>query len=125
MAGIPPGALLKFKNRTVTICRGSAPDQYGDLSDVGQVQATGIPAAIAETTDVVFDQATQRPQTVRTITCVLPAWADVVTTDTLLDEATGRFFLVESMEARPGPGYFPADKILQLRMRSGITLASG
>ena len=63
--------------------RGSAVDEFGDESDVGQVKYTGIPAAIAETTDVVFDQATQRPQVIRTITCVVPNWADVIDTDTL------------------------------------------
>jgi hypothetical protein len=117
--------LLKFRNRAVTVLRGTAVDEFGDESDVGQPYLTGVPAAIAETTDVVFDQATQRPQVVRTITCVMPYWADVDDTDTLYDPATGYYYLIESQQARPGPGYYPADRILTLRMRSGITLASG
>ena len=73
---------------------------------------------------MVFDQATQRPQAVRTITCVLPNWADVIDTDTLYDPATGNFYLISSQQARPGPGYYPPDRILTLRMRSGVSLAS-
>ena len=104
MAG---SALLRFKNREITILRGSATDAFGDESDVGEPYITGIPAAIAETTDVVFDQATQRPQVIRSITCVLPNWADVLDTDTLFDPATGNYYLIESQQARPGPGYYP------------------
>ena len=73
----------------------------------------------------MLDQATQGNQVIRTIACVLPNWADVLDTDTLLDEATGWFYLVESQQLRPGPGYYPADRLLTLRMRSGVSLASG
>ena len=118
-------SLLRFRNRSISVMRGTSADAFGDLSDVGQPYLTGIPAAIAETTDVVFDQATQRPQIIRTITCVLPNWADIIDTDTLYDPATGYYYLIESQQARPGPGYYPADRILTLRMRSGISLASG
>ena len=88
--------------------RGSAADAYGDLSDVGTPIHTGIPAAIEETTSVVFDQATQRPQIIRTITCVVPNWADIVTTDTLFDATTGNFYLIESMTGAPQPRLLPA-----------------
>ena len=121
---IGSGALLKFRNRSCTVLRGTAVNAFGDPSDVGQILYTGIPVAIAETTDVVFDAATQREQVIRTITCVVPNWADVQDSDTLQDEATGFFYIVERIEARPGPGYYPADKILGLRMRSGVTIAS-
>jgi len=121
---IDGAALLKVRNRSLTILRGTAVNAFGDLNDVGEVLHTGIPAAIAETTDVVFDAATQRPQVIRTITCVVPNWADVQDSDTLQDEATGFFYIVERIEARPGPGYYPADKILGLRMRSGVTISS-
>ena len=116
--------LLRFRNRQLSVMRGSVADAYGDLSDVGTPIHTGIPAAIEETTAVVFDQATQRPQIIRTITCVVPNWADIVTTDTLFDATTGNYYLIESMTARPSPGYYPPDKILTLRMRSGISISS-
>lgn len=117
-------ALLKFRNRRINTYRGVAYDELGDPSDVGALHLTGVPVAIAETTDTVFDAATMRQQIVRTITCVAPNWADIIDSDTLQDEATGFFYIVESIEARPGPGYYPPDKLLTLRMRSGVTIAS-
>jgi hypothetical protein len=121
-SGVP--AVLKFRNRQISTYRGTVADAFGDLDDTGVPYLTGIPAAIAETTDVVFDQATQRPQNVRSITCVVPAWADIETTDTIQDPATGYFYLIESIQAKPGIGYFPAEKTLSLRMRSGVSIAS-
>jgi len=121
---IGSGALLKFRNRAVSVLRGTAVNEFGDASDVGQVKYTGIPVSIEETTDIVFDAATQREQIIRTITCVAPNWADIQDGDTLYDPSNGNFFIVESIQGRPGPGYFPPDKLLKLRMRSGITLAS-
>jgi hypothetical protein len=117
-------AVLKFRNRAIVTYRGTAANPYGDLSDVGTVYLTGVPAALAETSETVFDAATQRQQTVRSITCVVPAWADVIDTDTIQDPFTGFFYMITSMQARPGIGYYPAEKVLTLRMRSGVSISS-
>jgi hypothetical protein len=116
--------VLKFRNRLATTYRGTEANAYGDESDVGITYLTDVPVAIAETTDVVFDAATQRQQTVRSITAVFPAWADIIDTDTVQDTTTGYFYEIESMQARPGIGYYPADKIVSLRMRSGVSISS-
>lgn len=115
---------LKFWNRTITIMRGTEINAYGDLSDVGTPLYKGVQAALAETEQTVFDAATQRQQIIRAITCIVPAWVNVVTTDTLMDEATGRYFMIESMQEQPGIGYYPAPKKLTLRMRSGVGVQS-
>ena len=117
-------AVLKFRTRRLSTFRGTEANYYGDESDVGIPYLTDIPAALAETQDVVFDAATQRQQIVRSITCVVPAWADIVTTDTLYDPSSGYYYMIESIQARPGIGYYPADNILTLRMRSGVSIGS-
>ena len=104
--------------------RGTAVNDYGDETDVGTPYLTGVPAAIAETSQQAFDQATQRHQIIRAVTCTVPAWVDVWTTDTIQDEFTGYFYMIESIEAWPGIGYYPAMQILTLRMRSGVTIGS-
>jgi hypothetical protein len=121
-----PGAtsVLKFWNRTIATYRGTTANAYGDVSDVGAPYLTGVQAALAETAQTVFDAATQRQQIIRAITCIVPAWADIVTTDTLQDEFTGFFYMISSIEAQPGLGYYPAPKILTLRMRSGVSIGS-
>jgi hypothetical protein len=114
----------RFWNRRVTIMRGTDANAYGDESDVGVPIYTGVPAALAETSQTAFDSASERQQIIRTVTCTVPNWADVLTTDTLRDETTGLYYMIESIEAQPGIGYYPPPKILTLRMRSGVTITS-
>jgi hypothetical protein len=71
----------------------------------------------------VFDRASQRFQTIRTSTCVVPADADILDTDTLVDETTGNTFMIESVTLQPTLGP-PPDKILILRWRSGVSVES-
>lgn len=117
-------AVLRFFNRRLNTFRGTAANEYGDLDDVGIPYLTGVQAALAETSQAVFDAATQRQQIVRAITCTVPAWADIVTTDTLYDPASGLYYMITSIEATPGIGYYPAPKILTLRVRSGVSITS-
>lgn len=118
-----PPAVMRVMNRRLTVLRGQAVSPYGDVSDVGVPVATGVPAAIAETSQSAFDPATQRPSIIRAIECRVPAWADVELTDTLLDPATGFFYLIEDLASEPGYGYCPPVQRLTLRLRSGVTVA--
>jgi hypothetical protein len=117
-------AVLRFRNRTLNTFRGTEANAYGDESDVGQPYLTGVPAALAETSQQAFDAATQRNQIIRSITCRVDAWADIITTDTIQDTTTGIYYLIENIEAVPGIGYYPAPKLLTLRVRSGVSISS-
>src|SRR5450756_869353 len=114
---------MELANTTLTVMRGTTVNAYGDLTTVGTPLYTGIPAAVVEKARQTFDRATQRAQTIRTTMCVVPDWADILTTDTLMDETTGNFFMVEDITVQPSLGV-PPDKILTLRWRSGVTPAS-
>ncbi len=122
----PSGAdtVLKLQNRLITIMRGTETDAYGDETDVGIVHRQHVPAALAEKSSQTSDPAAPVRRTVRMWECILPAWCDVTTDDTLMDETTGFYFMVESIEQQPGPGYYPAPLILTLRMRSGVSVNS-
>ena len=115
---------LQFQNRQISVYRGTTVTDLGDRSDVGAPLYTNLPAAIAEVSETVYDFATQRPQTIRSIRCIMPGWADVIASDTLQDQFTGYFYIVLSLEAEPGIGYYPPRKLLELRMRSGVSIAS-
>ena len=117
-------SILAFWNRQISTFRGTIADEFGDLSDVGVPYLTNVPAALEETTDKVFDAATQRQQVIRSITCIVPAWADIIDSDTIQDSFTGFYYIIEVVEAVPGIGYYPAPKRFSLRMRSGISIAS-
>lgn len=117
-------AVLKFRNRLLNTYRGTAANTYGDLTDVGTLYLTGVPAALAETTQTYFDAATQRNQITREITCRVDSWVDIITTDTIEDTTTGLYYLIEGIKSEPGIGYYPPPKVLTLRMRSGVSIQS-
>jgi hypothetical protein len=123
----PADAVLKVRNRLINVYRGTEIGPYGEETNVGTAGPpafANVPAAIAETSQEVFDPATQRPQTIRSVQAVLPAWAPVLETDTLEDVTTGYFYLVEDIHLRASIGYYPPDQLLTLRMRSGISAGS-
>ena len=117
-------AVLRFRNRSLSVMRGTKISSYGSKTNTGTPLYRGIPAAIAETQDQAFDPASQRMQIIRGLSAIVPAWADIIETDTLMDETTGMFYLVESIQSRPSIGYYPPDKLLTLRERSGVSIGS-
>jgi hypothetical protein len=123
--GSGSGTVLKYMNRRISTYRGTSVDGFGDVSDVGSPLYTGIPAAIAEISEVVFDAATQRQSTIRSVRGAVPGWADIISSDTLQDPATGCYYIVLSLEAEPGIGYYPPRKLLELKERSGVSIQSG
>jgi len=110
-------------NTTLAVFRGTAANAYGDLTDVGVPYLTVNQAAPTETAKVSFDPASQTRRTIRTIMCVVPSWADINDDDTLQDERTGDFLMVEAIQRQPTLG-LPGDIILTLRARSGVTIAT-
>jgi hypothetical protein len=114
---------MELQTTTITIMRGTTVSKFGDRTDVGTPLHTGVPAALTETSKQVFDRATARPQTIRTTMCVVPDWTDVTLADTIRDERTGNYYMIESLQVQPTLGP-PPDKILVLRSRSGVTPAS-
>lgn len=116
---------MELANTRLTIMRGAIANAYGDLTDVGTPVYSGVPAAVVESSKQVFDPATQRPQTIRTSTAVVAGWVDVLTSDTIMDESTGNYFMINDIGLQPtGPTGISPDKILTLRWRSGVTVAS-
>lgn len=116
---------MELANTRLTIMRGTTANSYGDLSDVGTPIYTGVPAAVTEASKVVFDPATQQPRTIRTLKAVVAGWTDVLDSDTILDEATGNAYMIQDIQVQPtGPTGIAPDKLLTLRMRSGVGVQS-
>jgi hypothetical protein len=114
---------MELQNTTVSVLRGTEVNAYGDRTNVGQPVHTCIPAAIVESSKQVFDRASMRFQTIRTSSCVVPDWADILDTDTLIDETSGNAYMIESVTLQPTLG-IPPDKLLVLRWRSGVSVQS-
>src|ERR1700722_7874582 len=115
---------MELANATLSVLRGTAVNDWGDRTNVGTPLYTGIPAALVESSKRSFDRASQRFQTIRTITCMVPSWADILDTDTLLNEATGAAYMVEDITQQPSLGSPSDGLILTLRERSGVSVDS-
>jgi capsular polysaccharide biosynthesis protein len=96
--------MMELQNTTLSVLRGTTTNGYGDKTNVGNPLYTGIPAAVVEKSKQSFDRDTQRLQTIRTSMCVVPDWADILDTDTLMDESTGNFFMIEDIQTQPSLG---------------------
>ena len=108
----------------LTIMRGTETNKFGDESHVGIPVYQHIPATLVQTSQQVFDRADSTQRTIRTITCLVPAWADVDDDDTIKDELTSEFYMIESIQRQPTMGLPGADKILMLNSRSGVAIAT-
>jgi hypothetical protein len=106
----------------LTIMRGTETNRFGDETDVGVPIIRHLPAAMAETSHTTFDRASQTRRTIRNWTCVVAAWAGFTTDDTLRVELTGNTYLIESIQRQPSLIGAPADLILTLRERTGVSV---
>jgi hypothetical protein len=114
--------VMEIASTTLSVFRGTAANPYGDLDDVGTLYLTGIPASVTETAKSSFDPASQTRRTIRAITAVVPSWADINDDDTLRDERTGDYLMIEAIQRQPTLGLPGGDTILSLRARSGVAI---
>ena len=79
---------------------------------------------LAETTQSVFDPATQMPRTVRQATCKVPSWAGVLSTDQIRDSLTGNVYAVIDVITPPVLTSLamggPPDTLLTLRRITAV-----
>lgn len=117
--------MMELANTRLTIMRGTEANAYGDESDIGTPIYTGVPAAVNESSKQVFDPATQTPRTIRTSKAVVAGWTDVLDSDTIRDEVTGAYYMIQDIQRQPtGPTGISPDIILTLRWRSGVGTGS-
>ncbi len=82
-------------------------DAYGDPSGQYIQIATGIPFAIQEQNNTVFDHATQTPRTIRDIAGIGPAGTDVRVLDRIRDDTHGAIYQVTNVTLNHAPGHQP------------------
>jgi hypothetical protein len=102
-------------NAYATIYRGSAVNWAGDEVDANVPYISGLPVTLVETGKTVQDPSTPTPRTIRQITCIVPLWAGVKTTDRIRDETTGDVFMVISVTKPPTIIGAPVDEVLTLK----------
>lgn len=82
---------------TVSILRGTTTTPAGDVVDSLTPAYTGIPASVMERTRNGIDTLTFEPRVYRYTTCRLPSGTDVLDTDLILDERTGKQYSISAV----------------------------
>lgn len=82
-------------------------DAAGDERSQYNQLATGVTAAIQETTNRYFDRATQTPRTVRGFTGTFPSGSDIQEMDHVRDDRYGVTYLVTNTTLIRAPGHQP------------------
>lgn len=92
---------------TVSILRGTTTTPAGDVVDSLTPIYTGIPASVMEQNRRGIDTQTQDPRVYRYTTCRLPSGTDVVDTDILLDEVSGKRYAISAVSVLNSPVHTP------------------
>jgi hypothetical protein len=103
------------QNVQISILRGTTTNQFGDEIDSNVPLISDLPATLIETGKNTQDPSTPTPRTIRQISCWVPLWAGVRTTDRILDQDTGDIFMVISVTKPPTIIGAPVDEVLQLK----------
>lgn len=99
--------MLYMPTTTVSILRGTTITLAGDEVDSLTPVYTGIPASVMERTRNGIDVSTQNPQVYHYTVCRLPAGTDVLETDLVLDELTGKQYAVSAVSTLSSPVHVP------------------
>jgi len=96
-----------FPTTTVSILRGTHTTPAGDTVDSLTPVHTGIPASVMERNRNGIDSQTQDPRVYRYTVCRLPAGTDVLDTDLLKDETSGKIYSISAVSVLNSPVHTP------------------
>ena len=113
--------VAEVANTTVTVLRGTAANQFGDVIDAPVPLVTDAVAFLAETGKTIQDPASPTPRTIRQIICHVPAYLGLVNTDRVVDEGTGDVFIIIGVTRPATLTGAPVDVVLDLKRISAQT----
>lgn len=96
-----------FPTTTVSILRGTYTTPAGDTVDSLTPVYTGVPASVMEQSRRGIDSLTQDPRVYRYTTCRLPSGTDVLDTDLIRDEISGKIYAISAVSVLNSPVHVP------------------
>lgn len=105
---------IALATTNISILRGTATDDFGDIADTDTVIARGIPAALTEQTRRVTTREDPTPRIIRYAIARVAAGTDVTDQDRIRDERTGAVYIIDAVSAFANPAVTP-DLRLDLR----------
>jgi hypothetical protein len=82
-------------------------NQFGDANGQYVAVATGVIAAVQESNNTVYDQATQTPRTLRSISGIFPSNTDLRQLDQFRDDTHQVTYVVNDVTLNHAPGHQP------------------
>jgi hypothetical protein len=102
-------------NTTIQLLRGTTADEFGDPVDTCEALYSGVPAVLAETGKTVQDPSTPTPRTIRQVVCKVPYWMAPLNTDRIVDQQTGKTYIIIGVTRPPTLFGAPPDYSLDLK----------
>lgn len=96
-----------FPTTTVSILRGTTTTPAGDVVDSGTVHQSGIVASVMERTRTGITATDQAVRVFHYTVCRLPAGTDVLDTDQIKDERTGKIYSISAVSVLSSPVHTP------------------
>lgn len=92
---------------TISVLRGTYQNDAGDTLDSDTAVYTGIPASLMERSRSDIDSTDQAMRVYTYTTCRVPAGTDVLQTDRIKDETSGRIYAIQSVSRLASPVHTP------------------
>ena len=106
--------MIARANTRVSILRGTATNEHGDVVDTITAVRTDIPASLIEANRRTYLPAEGASRVARTHICRLTAGTDVRKGDRIKDQTTNRIYQILDLNENPGsPAHMP-DIVIQL-----------
>ncbi len=103
------------RNARISVLRGTTVNWAGDEVDANVPVIEHLPATLIETGHKTQDPSSPTPRTIREITCRVPCWTALQTTDRVLDERTQDIYMVISVTRPPTIIGAPVDLVVALK----------
>jgi hypothetical protein len=107
------------QNAVCDVLRGSTSNWAGDEVDANEPYITGLPVTLVETGKSIQDPSTPTPRIIREVLLIAPAYAGLLDTDRIRDQATGNIYMIMSVTRPPTIIGAPTDRVLALKRVSG------
>lgn len=92
---------MELANTEISVLRGTELDSFGDETDTDTPFIEHVPAILVETGRNTQDPSSPTPRTIRQITCTVPEWLGVLTTDRIRDERSREVYMVITVTRPP------------------------
>lgn len=106
--------MIARANTRISILRGTTTDDYGDEVDTATPVRADIPASLLQLARRTYLPAEGATRVVSDATCRVTAGTDVLKSDRIKDQLTGRIYTITELNVDPGSPAHRPDIVMRL-----------